>query len=100
MLLSIVVYQHQLRSLQWIGVAIVFVGLFIEMRAKQRQAKAKQSYIVSCSHPVQPTTRRRPRPVQAEVEVPAAEHNQTWVPGPLCVRRWTGGIGTKRGRTM
>ncbi len=43
MLLSIVVYQHQLRSLQWIGVAIVFVGLFIEMRAKQRQAKEKQS---------------------------------------------------------
>ena len=43
MLLSIAVYQHHLRSLQWIGVAIVFTGLFIEVRAKQKQAKAKQS---------------------------------------------------------
>ncbi|KOS14346.1 udp-galactose transporter [Malassezia pachydermatis] len=40
MLLSILVYKHHLRSLQWVGVAIVFSGLFIEMRQKQRQSAA------------------------------------------------------------
>lgn len=40
MLLSILVYKHHLRSLQWIGVVVVFVGLFIEMREKQRQKRA------------------------------------------------------------
>ncbi|WFD20895.1 UDP-galactose transporter [Malassezia caprae] len=40
MLLSILVYKHQLRSLQWVGVVVVFAGLFIEMRQKQRQQRA------------------------------------------------------------
>lgn len=39
MLLSILVYQHQLRALQWIGVFVVFAGLLIEMREKQRHAR-------------------------------------------------------------
>ena len=46
MLLSIMVYKHQLRSLQWIGVVIVFVGLFIEMRAKQRQSASAPNVAV------------------------------------------------------
>ena len=40
MLLSILVYKHHLRSLQWVGVAVVFAGLFIEMRQKQQQQRA------------------------------------------------------------
>lgn len=40
-LLSIIVYQHELRAVQWIGVALVFAGLFIEMREKQKQGAAK-----------------------------------------------------------
>lgn len=43
MLLSILVYQHHLRSLQWVGVAIVFAGLFIELREKQRQSAAARA---------------------------------------------------------
>ncbi|WFD04716.1 UDP-galactose transporter [Malassezia vespertilionis] len=38
MLLSILVYKHQLRSVQWLGVAVVFTGLFIELLAKRRQS--------------------------------------------------------------
>lgn len=40
MLLSILVYKHHLRSLQWVGVMVVFAGLFIEMRQKQQQQRA------------------------------------------------------------
>ncbi|WFD32460.1 UDP-galactose transporter [Malassezia sp. CBS 17886] len=40
MLLSILVYQHHMRAVQWLGVAVVFAGLFIELRAKQRQSAA------------------------------------------------------------
>lgn len=43
MLLSILVYQHQLRSLQWVGVAVVFAGLFLELREKQRQSAAAKA---------------------------------------------------------
>lgn len=40
MLLSILVYHHQIRRLQWVGVAVVFSGLFLELREKQRQSAA------------------------------------------------------------
>lgn len=35
------VYQHELRAVQWIGVVLVFAGLLIEMREKQKQGAAK-----------------------------------------------------------
>lgn len=41
MLLSILVYKHHLRSLQWVGVMVVFAGLFIEMRQKQQQQQQR-----------------------------------------------------------
>ncbi|WFD00368.1 UDP-galactose transporter [Malassezia yamatoensis] len=43
MLLSIVVYQHHLQSMQWVGIAIVFSGLFLEVREKQRQSAAARA---------------------------------------------------------
>ncbi|WFC95728.1 UDP-galactose transporter [Malassezia brasiliensis] len=43
MLLSIVVYQHHLRRLQWVGVATVFAGLFLELREKRRQSAAMRA---------------------------------------------------------
>lgn len=42
MLLSIVVYKHTLRTPQWLGVLIVFVGLGIEAREKRREGLAKR----------------------------------------------------------
>lgn len=42
MLLSIVVYKHTLRTSQWVGVLVVFVGLGIEAREKQREGLAKR----------------------------------------------------------
>lgn len=41
MLLSIAVYKHQLHPFQWIGVAVVFFGLFIELHEKQKQKRAE-----------------------------------------------------------
>ena len=43
MLLSILVYKHHMHPLQWVGVSVVFVGLFIEMRQKQRQSAAARA---------------------------------------------------------
>ncbi|KAI3617886.1 hypothetical protein CBS9595_003795 [Malassezia furfur] len=43
MLLSILVYQHHLRRLQWVGVATVFAGLFLELREKRRQSAAARA---------------------------------------------------------
>lgn len=42
MLLSIVVYKHTLQPAQWLGVLVVFVGLGIEAREKQREGLAKR----------------------------------------------------------
>lgn len=42
MLLSIVVYKHTLKPAQWIGVLIVFIGLGVEAREKQREGTAKK----------------------------------------------------------
>ncbi|KAN0065264.1 UDP-galactose transporter [Thecaphora frezii] len=41
MLLSVVVYRHQLAALQWVGVAVVFAGIAIEAREKRREGLAK-----------------------------------------------------------
>ncbi|WFD44134.1 UDP-galactose transporter [Malassezia psittaci] len=43
MLLSIMVYKHHLQSMQWVGIAIVFGGLFLEVREKQRQSAAARA---------------------------------------------------------
>lgn len=42
MLLSVVVYKHELSRLQWVGVAIVFAGIGIEAREKRREGLAKK----------------------------------------------------------
>ncbi|EST05080.1 UAA transporter [Kalmanozyma brasiliensis GHG001] len=42
MLLSVVVYKHELSSLQWVGVAVVFAGIGIEAREKRREGLAKK----------------------------------------------------------
>ncbi|EPQ26879.1 uncharacterized protein PFL1_05514 [Pseudozyma flocculosa PF-1] len=42
MLLSVVVYNHQLSALQWVGVAVVFAGIGLEAREKRREGLAKQ----------------------------------------------------------
>lgn len=42
MLLSVVVYKHELSKLQWVGVAVVFAGIGIEAREKRREGLAKK----------------------------------------------------------
>lgn len=42
MLLSVVVYKHELSRLQWVGVAVVFAGIGIEAREKRREGLAKK----------------------------------------------------------
>lgn len=42
MLLSVMVYKHELGLLQWVGVAVVFVGIGIEAREKRREGLAKK----------------------------------------------------------
>nr|CDI54000.1 related to HUT1-involved in UDP-galactose transport to the Golgi lumen [Melanopsichium pennsylvanicum 4] len=42
MLLSVVVYKHELALLQWVGVGVVFVGIGIEAREKRREGLAKK----------------------------------------------------------
>lgn len=42
MLLSVVVYKHELSKLQWVGVAVVFAGIAIEAREKRREGLAKK----------------------------------------------------------
>lgn len=42
MLLSVIVYKHQLAIMQWLGVAVVFAGIAIEAREKRREGLAKQ----------------------------------------------------------
>lgn len=42
MLLSVFVYKHELSSVQWIGVAVVFAGIGIEAREKRREGLAKK----------------------------------------------------------
>ncbi|CDW99866.1 hypothetical protein, partial [Sporisorium scitamineum] len=42
MLLSVVVYNHELSRLQWVGVAVVFAGIGIEAREKRREGLAKK----------------------------------------------------------
>ncbi len=37
MLLSVVVYKHELSGAQWVGVAVVFAGIGIEAREKRRE---------------------------------------------------------------
>lgn len=42
MLLSVVVYKHELSKLQWLGVGVVFAGIGIEAREKRREGLAKK----------------------------------------------------------
>ncbi|SPO26646.1 related to HUT1 - involved in UDP-galactose transport to the Golgi lumen [Ustilago trichophora] len=42
MLLSVVVYKHELSPLQWVGVVVVFAGIGIEAREKRREGLAKK----------------------------------------------------------
>ncbi|KAJ9479635.1 UDP-galactose transporter-like protein [Pseudozyma hubeiensis] len=42
MLLSVVVYKHELSGAQWVGVAVVFVGIGIEAREKRREGLARK----------------------------------------------------------
>lgn len=42
MLLSVVVYKHELSKLQWVGVGVVFAGIGIEAREKRREGLAKK----------------------------------------------------------
>lgn len=42
MLLSVVMYRHQLTTLQWSGTALVFVGLAIEAREKRKEGLVKR----------------------------------------------------------
>ncbi|GAK64811.1 UAA transporter [Moesziomyces antarcticus] len=42
MLLSVLVYKHELSNLQWVGVAVVFAGIGIEAREKRREGLAKK----------------------------------------------------------
>ena len=42
MLLSVVVYKHELGLLQWVGVGVVFVAIGIEAREKRREGLAKK----------------------------------------------------------
>lgn len=42
MLLSVVVYKHELAGLQWLGVGTVFVGIGLEAREKRREGLAKK----------------------------------------------------------
>lgn len=42
MLLSVVVYKHELSKLQWLGVAVVFAGIGIEAREKRREGLANK----------------------------------------------------------
>ncbi|WFD35732.1 mitogen-activated protein kinase [Malassezia cuniculi] len=41
--LTLVSITHELRAIQWIGVVLVFAGLFIEMREKQKQGAAAKA---------------------------------------------------------
>lgn len=41
MLLSVVVYKHELSRAQWLGVVVVFAGIAIEARQKRREGLAK-----------------------------------------------------------
>ncbi|PWN50125.1 UAA transporter [Violaceomyces palustris] len=43
MLLSVLVYKHQLSALQWLGVAVVFTGIGLEAREKRREGLAKKA---------------------------------------------------------
>jgi len=42
MLLSVVVYNHQLTSGQWLGAAVVFAGISVEAFVKRYDVRAKR----------------------------------------------------------